>query len=219
MTVSVLLSHHVRLELRGREALVGSLLVGILVVLVVSIGLEARVDPALVAPTVAWAALAFGAQVGLARSFLAEHQGGTLELQRLAGATGFRLLLAKSASNFLVTLLVAALVVPAIALLLDYPEALGLLGALPILLLGTAGLALVTSLVSAVAYRAKSWSLLVPLLALPILFPLLAAAISGTRDVAAGHLADAWPEASLLFLYDSAYLVAAWVLADPLLEE
>jgi heme exporter protein B len=96
----------------------------------------------------------------------------------------------------------------------------GILGRLAlVLVLGTIGLVIAGTVFSAVAAHARMRELLLPLLLLPILAPLLIAAVEATASLFAEQpaLDTAW----LAFLagFDIVFLTASWLLSDFLLEE
>jgi len=120
----------------------------------------------------------------------------------------------------LVFLGVAELIlVPVFAVLYNLSLA-GIVGRLAlVLLLGTIGLVVTGTVFSAVASHARMRELLLPLLLLPLLAPLLIAAVEATAALFAEQpsLDRAW----LIFLagFDIVFLTASWLLSDYLLEE
>jgi heme exporter protein B len=112
-----------------------------------------------------------------------------------------------------------AVLVPVFAVLYNISLA-GIVGRLAlVLLLGTAGLVVTGTVFSAVASHARMRELLLPLLLLPLLAPLLIAAVEATAALFAEQpsLDRAW----LTFLagFDIVFLTASWLLSDYLLEE
>ena len=112
-----------------------------------------------------------------------------------------------------------AILVPVFAVL--YNISIGsIVGRLALVLaLGTIGLVVTGTVFSAVAAHARMRELLLPLLLLPILAPLLIAAVEATASLFAEQpsLDRAW----LAFLggFDIVFLTASWLLCDFLLEE
>ena len=88
-----------------------------------------------------------------------------------------------------------------------------------VLMLGTLGLVITGTVFSAIAAHARMRELLLPLLLLPMLAPLLIAAVEATASLFAEQ--PALDRAWLAFLagFDIVFLTASWLLADFLLEE
>jgi heme exporter protein B len=113
--------------------------------------------------------------------------------------------------------------VPAFALLLLGPSpGLGAYAQLAALLvLADAGIALVGTLVGAIAVQTRARDLLVPLIALPLLIPVVIAAAKGTTplvlDAGARGLEPRW--LLLLGLYDLMFGLLAYALFDYLIED
>lgn len=162
------------------------------------------------------------ALLGIGRLWAAEEEEGGLDGFRLTPASASALVAAKALAlwSFLVALHVIA--VPAFALLL---LADGLAGdaLLPLvggLLLVDLGIACAGALVGAIAAAARSRELLVPLMAVPLLIPLVAIAsealaplLTGTESVTEGR----WWLA--LALYDGVFLLVCWSVSDGIVED
>ena len=181
-----------RLELRTRTAL-GALAMFVAAALILvrqALGAE-PVSPA-VASAVLWIVVVFAGAVGLGRAFVAEEERGTALLLRLA-APPEAVYAGKLLFNVLLTLALAALAglgmralvpvdltVPAL-----YWIALGL---------GALGLASTTTLLSALLARAQAAGPLLPVLAFPLLVPLLASGVALT-EISTGPPILAWVKA------------------------
>ena len=88
-----------------------------------------------------------------------------------------------------------------------------------VLLLGTFGLTITGTVFSAVAAQARMRELLLPLLLLPVLVPLLLAAVEATAGLFADtpELQRTWLE--ILIGFDIIFFTASWLLSDYLLQE
>jgi heme exporter protein B len=112
--------------------------------------------------------------------------------------------------------------VPAFAILLLEP---GIGQALPelvlVLVLGDIGICVVGALVSAIGIRTRARDLIVPLLALPLLIPVVIAAVAATAPLLAQGGAEAVPGRWLLTLalYDAVFAAIAYAVFDELLED
>jgi heme exporter protein B len=118
--------------------------------------------------------------------------------------------------------IVELVAVPAFAILLLEPA---IWQALPelvlILLLGDIGICAVGALVSAIGIRTRARDLIVPLLALPLLIPVVIGAVEATAPLLAEGGADPLPGRWLvtLALYDAVFAAIAYAVFDDLLED
>ncbi|MGX6448077.1 heme exporter protein CcmB [Patulibacter sp. S7RM1-6] len=160
--------------------------------------------------------------LGIGRLWAAEEEEGGLDAFRLTPAPASALVAAKGLAlwSFLLALHVVA--VPAFAFLLlgDGLDA----GAIPAVAGGVVlcdlGIAVAGALVGAIAAAARSRELLVPLLAVPLLIPLVAVAsealaplLASPREVTEGR----WWLA--LALYDGVFLLVCWAVSDGIVED
>ena len=132
-----------------------------------------------------WVTLLFAAILGLNRLFVAEHEQGGFDGFLLAPVDRTALFVAKARRAVRSSSCVVELVaVPAFALLLLGPplDAGAARARRSCSLLANAGIAVIGTLVAALAIRTRARDLIGPLLALPLLVPVvLAAARSATR--------------------------------------
>ncbi|HEU5249204.1 MAG TPA: heme exporter protein CcmB [Thermoanaerobaculia bacterium] len=171
---------------------------------------RAGVDAALL-----WVLLFFSAATGLPRAFVREEETGTgLALRKLA--PGIVVLAGKSLFNFALFLAIAALSVPAFAILLEWnvgsPLALVL-----VILLGGWGLAVVSTFLSALVARAGQRNVLFVIVSFPLLVPLLLPAIEATKEASQGAVAAT--ALRVLLAYDGAATSAAYLLASAAWED
>jgi len=152
-------------------------------------------------------------------SFAREQTNQTLDALRMAPISPFAILLGKMLANFIFMAISEAILVPVFAVLYNISIG-GIVGRLALVLaLGTIGLVVTGTVFSAVAAHARMRELLLPLLLLPILAPLLIAAVEATASLFAEQ--PALDRAWLAFLggFDIVFLTASWLLCDFLLEE
>jgi heme exporter protein B len=113
--------------------------------------------------------------------------------------------------------------VPAFALLLlgPTPDAGAVASLVAVLVLADAGIAVVGTLVSALAVQTRARDLLVPLLALPLLIPVVIAAAKATTPLLLAGGAEALPGRWLAFLglYDLVFGLLAYAVFDYLVED
>lgn len=162
-----------------------------------------------------WIVLLFAALSSLANVFVREVEGGTLTMLRLVASPT-----AIAAGKFLFNLLFLALLeliaVPLFFVLMNAPApAWGTF--LAVLALGSLALAASATLIGALIAQTRGRGALFAGVSLPLLLPVLAAAVSGTRASAAGG--DATMEMRLLAAYGAAMIAAGVLLVDHLWEE
>jgi heme exporter protein B len=167
--------------------------------------------------------LLFAAMLGISRLFVADHEEGGLDGFLLAPTDRTALLVAKALSLFAFLAALEVIAVPAFALLLLGPApGLGAYAQLAALLaLADAGIALVGTLVGAIAVQTRARDLLVPLIALPLLIPVVIAAAKGTTplvlEAGARGVEVRW--LLVLGLYDLIFGLLAYALFDYLIED
>jgi heme exporter protein B len=167
--------------------------------------------------------LLFAAMLGINRLFVADREEGGFDGFLLAPVDRTALLIAKAATFLAFLLLLEVVMVPAFALLLLGPaltlELLAKLAA--VLLLADVGIAVIGTLVGALAVQTRARDLIGPLVALPLLVPVVIGAARAIAPVlseaGAGALEGRW--LGLLGLYDLVFGLIAYAVFDFLLED
>ena len=167
--------------------------------------------------------LLFAAMLGVNRLWVADREEGGFDGFLLAPVDRTALLLAKAAAFLAFLLLLEVVMVPAFALLLLGPgltlELLAKLAA--VLLLADVGIAVIGTLVGALAVQTRARDLIGPLVALPLLVPVVIGAARAIAPVlseaGAGALEGRW--LGLLGLYDLVFGLIAYAVFDFLLED
>ena len=221
-TVGALLAKDLRLELRTRESVPAMVLFTVTTYVVFHFGLDRDTIDGDLASGVLWVTLLFAAILGINRLFVAEHEQGGFDGFLLAPVERTALLIAKAIALFCFLCAVELVAVPAFALLLlGPPLGQALPGLVLVLAAADAGIAVVGTLVAALAIQTRARDLIVPLLALPLLVPVvLSAARASTPLLApagAGPLPGDW--LTVLALYDLLFSLIAYAVFDFLLED
>lgn len=162
------------------------------------------------------------ALLGIGRLWAAEEEEGGLDAFRLTPAPASALVAAKALALWSFLLVLHVVAVPAFVLLLLQDGLDG--AAIPRiaggLVLCDLGIAVAGALVGAIAAAARSRELLVPLMAIPLLIPLIALAsealaplLTSPREVSEGR----WWLA--LALYDGVFLLVCWAVSDGIVED
>lgn len=207
-----------RVELRARETLLPLALTALLVVAVGALAFHDVHERSAVAAGTLWIGLAFAAATGLARSFGAERDRGTLDTLLSLPLDRSAVYLGKALASLASLLVVALLVLPLLfAAGAPFPAQWAAL--LLVVLLGCAGLAATGTMLSLLAAQARGRDLLLPVLLLPLVVPLLIAAVHGTLDLLDGRPFAEWrPELLLLLGYDVAFAAASALLFESALD-
>jgi heme exporter protein B len=220
--VGALLRKDLRLELRAPQAVPAMTLFSVTTLVVFHFAIQrGQVDGDLAAG-VLWVTLLFAAMLGTGRLFVADHEEGGLDGFLLAPVDRTALLVAKAVSMFAYLAAVEVVAVPAFAVMLlgPTPGAGALAQLVVVLVLADAGVALVGTMVGALAVQTRARDLLVPLLALPLLIPVVIGAAKATTPLlepAAGDVAARW--LLMLGLYDLIFGLLAYAVFDFLVED
>lgn len=216
--VSVLLAKDLLLELRTRDAFGATLLFALLVLVTFNFALDLRPEVmAGVGPGVLWVAVLFAGTIGLGRSFAVERDQGTLETLLAAPIERSALFVAKLLGSTAVMAVTEAVLVPIFAALFDVPFDFRAL--LPILFLGTVGLATVGTLLAAIAAHTRAREVLLPVLLFPIIVPLLIGVVEATGVTVASGTGQDRPWIGLLLAFDAIYLAVGNLVFEYVLEE
>jgi heme exporter protein B len=221
--VDALLRKELRLELRAPQAVPAMALFSVTTLVVFHFALQRGQVEGDLASGVLWVTLLFAAMLGTSRLFVADYEEGGLDGFLLAPVDRTALLVAKALAMFAFLAIVELVAVPAFALLLlgPTPDASALAQLVLVLALADAGVALTGTLVAALAVQTRARDLLVPLLALPLLMPVVIAAAKGTTPLLAaagtGDVGARW--LVILGLYDLVFGLLAYAVFDFLVED
>ncbi|HEV7529510.1 MAG TPA: heme exporter protein CcmB [Solirubrobacteraceae bacterium] len=221
-TVGALLRKELLVELRTLESVPGMSLFAVTTFVVFHFALQRSSVDGDLAAGILWVTLLFAAILGINRLFVADADQGGFDGFLLAPVERTAMLVAKALALLAYLLVLELVAVPAFALLLLGPS-LGqampdLLG---VLALGDLGIAAIGTLVAALAVRTRARDLLGPLLALPLLVPIVIGGARATSPLLAlGHAGEP-PGRWLLTLglYDLVFGLIAYALFDFLLED
>jgi len=213
--VWAILRKECRSEWRTRYGLNAALLFAITSLTSVSFAVGRLSDRPDLLSALLWVVLLFAALASMGHAFVREVEGHTLTLLRLV-ASPTAIALGKLLFNLVFLVVIEAVTVPLYLVLMGAPpprwgEFLALLG------LGSLALACATTLVGAVIAQTRGRGALFAGVALPLLLPVLAAAVSGMRSQWAGGPIVA--EARLLAAYAVALFGVSLLLYDHLWED
>jgi heme exporter protein B len=221
--VGALLRKELRLELRTPQVIPAMALFSITTLVVFHFSLQRNAVEGALAAGVLTVTVLFSAILGINRLFVADHEEGGFDGFLLAPVDRTAMLVAKALAlgGFLVALELVA--VPAFAFLLLDPQVTAelLWKVVVVLALADVGIAVVGTLVGALAIQTRARDLIVPLIALPLLLPV----VIGTAKLLAPTFAAAGAQAlpgnwlTILGLYDLVFGLLAYAVFDFLLED
>jgi len=221
-TVGALLRKELLVELRTLESVPGMSLFAVTTFVVFHFALNRNSVEGDLGAGILWVTLLFAAILGVNRLFVADAEEGGFDAFLLAPVDRSAMLVAKVLTLLAYLVVLELVAVPAFALLLLGPP-LGpaLPGLLATLALGDLGVAVIGTLVAALAVRTRARDLLGPLLALPLFVPIVIGGARATSPLLTlAH--PTGPAARWLLtlgLYDLVFGLIAYALFDFLLED
>ena len=216
-----LVTKELQVELRSRQALLGSLILALLILLVFWFGFS-KVDQAaepetdVLAPGMIWAAVVFAGLGLLGNSFNKEVDRRTLDGLLMAPVSRGQLFGGKLMGNLILLYLVEAFIVVAYMAIFGSNPFSGQEGRLVLVMgLGGLGITAVGTLMAAIAARVPGAWVLLPLLVVPLLIKtVLEMSVAATTYLVEGHTDLVDNAVVYLVLFDIVYIVAGVGLAE-----
>ena len=218
----ILLRKDLQREFRTKEMLTSMGIYALLVLVVYGAALAQagnKIDILQMSGGLIWTLIVFTSLLGLNRSFSYEKENGCLEGILLVPMDRGAMFLAKAVSNALFLLVVEIIAIPLFCFFFmngqEMPDTLPLI-AMP-LLLGTAGMASIGTLLSTITVNTRGKDVMLAVLFVPLVFPLLYACVTATTAVILGQtdMMDTFaPAMAVAAAYDVIMTLAAWVLYD-----
>lgn len=206
----------IRCELRSRQTWTSMGMFALLVLVIFNFAFDLRVDnKAAIAPGALWVAFVFASLLGLGRTISAERERGLMDRLLLCPVDGKAIYLAKLLGNLLFIGIVELIALPVFAALFNVP----LFGALlPIVFLGTLGVAAIGTLFSAMAAATQARELLLPILVFPLIVPVIIGAVRATGALIAPTTGEP-PWLGLMAAFDIIFLSASMLTFEFVIEE
>ncbi len=217
-------------EMRTREIVSSVLVFAILVIVIFNFAFGGRQQTInLVAPGILWVTFAFAGVLSLNRSFILEKEENCLEGLMACPVSREVIYVGKIVSreviyvgkmlgSLLFLLLVEAIVLPIFALLFNV--AVFSLQLVAVTFLTTLGFVAVGTLFSALAVNTKAREMVLPILFLPIVVPIIIAAVSASGLALSG---EPWGNLSswlaIIVAFDVIFLVASFLVFTFVIEE
>jgi heme exporter protein B len=216
----VLLGKELRTEFRSRELLTTTVVFILMVIVLFSFTFDpSSAESRRFGPGLLWLAFLFAASLMLQPCFLREQTNDTLSALRLSVDDPFAIFLAKLAANTFFLLLTEFLLLPIFSVLYNVPVLPVLGWLIVVLFLGSLGVSIAGTALSAISAQARMRELLLPLLLLPLLTPVLVASTEVTKALLDPSPYVSWKGIGFLVVFDLVFLTVLWLFGEYLLEE
>ncbi len=217
---AVLLSKELRTEFRSRELLTTTVVFILVVLILFSFAISPTTEESReFGPGLLWLAILFAASLMLQPCFLREQTNDTLSSLRLAVSDPFSIFLAKLIANTLFLLLTELIMLPFFAIFYNVPVLPEFHWLLLVLFLGSMGVSIAGTALSAISAQARMRELLLPLLLLPLLTPVLVVSATVTVSLFEREPVVKGKGIAFLAVFDVVFLTALWLFGEYLLEE
>ncbi|MSQ08875.1 MAG: heme ABC transporter permease CcmB [Dehalococcoidia bacterium] len=207
------------LEFRNREVILSVIAFAVLVLAIFVLAVDLTPQNArVVGPGILWTGVAFAGVTGLNRAFASETERDTFEGLMLAPVSRDLIFLGKALGVFLFMTFALAVILPVFALLFNvviFRWEMFAIGALAI-----GGFSVVGTVFAAMSARVRAREIMLPMLFLPVVAPLLMAAVEVTAGVT---LERSWRDTAqwlgMAAAFDAVFFVVATVVFPALLED
>jgi len=217
---ATLLGKELRTEFRSRELLTTTAVFILIVLVLFSFAVTPGTEEARqFAPGLLWLAILFASSLMFQSCYLREQTNDTLSSLRLAVSDPFSIFLAKLIANTLFLLLTEIIMLPFFALFYNIPLWSKLPVLLLVLLVGSLGISIAGTAISAISAQARMRELLLPLLLLPLLTPVLVVSSLVTGNLLEREPIIQWKGIAFVAVFDLVFLTALWLFGEYLLEE
>lgn len=218
-----ILRKDIAMELRTFEMLTSMTLYTLLTMVIYQVAFSAAgrgLDVRLIAGGLIWVALVFTSMLGLNRSFVHEKDQGVIEAILLSPIDRPVIFFAKAAGNLLFLLIVEAVTIPLFAFFFlnsrgGFSEPLWMLAL--VVFATSVGIAGVGTLLATISVNTKGRDFILALMFLPLMYPLLTAAVQATTIAILGGATatqDYWRWMAWVGGYDAIMVLAAYGLYE-----
>ena len=206
-------------EIRTKEIITAVLVFALLVLVIFNFAFDPEAGTtSLVAPGILWVAFAFAGILGLNRVFATERENSRLAGLMLCPVDHLVIYWGKLAGSFTFMLVIEIIVTPIFLVLLNLPLFLPRL--FLIIVLATLGFTSVGTLFSALAINIRARDIMLPILFLPIVVPIMIAAVQMTASVlAASQWGDMLTWLGIMIAFDVIYLVVSSLVFEFVVEQ
>lgn len=207
-------------ELKTKQTIGMMLVFAALVILIFSFAFDPTNNMVkAVIPGLVWIITIFAGILGLNRSFVSELENNCLTGLRSAPIDPASIYIGKVIANFILVTIVQVVSIPVLFVLFNYHFYGSYLWFILNVLSGTLGFIIVGTFLAALASNAKNSEMLLPVLLLPLISPLMIAAVQATSIILENtdiQAAISWLQ--LMVAYDLLFLAACFLLFEYIME-
>jgi heme exporter protein B len=215
--VQAILWKDIRSELRNKQTWMSMGLFALLVLVIFNFAFDLRVDnKAAIAPGALWVAFVFASLLGLGRTITSEQENGSMDRLMLCPVDRKAIYVAKLVGNLGFIAVVEVIALPVFAVLFNVPLFTGQL--LPIVVLGTLGIATIGTLFSTIAATTRARELLLPILVFPLIVPVVIGAVRATGALMAPSINEP-PWLGLMLAFDLIFLSISLLVFEYVVED
>nr|BBH90436.1 heme ABC transporter permease [Thermosporothrix sp. COM3] len=204
LQIFAILWKDIRCELRSKQTWFSMGMFALLVLVIFNFVFDLRIDDkATVAPGVLWVSFLFASILGLSRTMAMEQEQGSMDRLLLCPVDRRAIFLAKLLGNLLFIFVVELVALPVYIVLFNLHIFVGAL--VPVVLLGTVGIATIGTMCAAMAATTRARELLLPLLVFPLVVPVMIGAVRLSEALIA-PLPNEPPWLGLIIAFDVIFL-------------
>ncbi len=209
------------MELRGKEIVTTSFFFALLTLVIFNFAFDmSSLEIRKSAAGILWVALLFAGALTMNRSFLYEKENDCLSALMLAPLDRSSIYFGKLISNLALMLISEVFIIPIFIVLFNINVMQKPLYQLAALLLGTTGFITVGTIIAAMSVNLRAREMLGPLLMLPVVAPVVIAAVEASGGMIRGEPAEGWwVWLEILIAFDVIYLVVSWLVFEKIIEE
>ena len=185
--VATIAGKDLRIEMRSRDRLVGMLTFAILVALVFSFSLDPSIQPLRLGGAMLWVTILFVGMLGLGRSFSLEQEQDAMVGVLLTPIDRSALYLGKFLANLVLLTATVLVIFLTYGLFFQLPINRATGGIALITFFGCVGFMAIGTLFSAITSSTRLGDTLLPIIILPLLFPVVVYATSATQLLLVGR--------------------------------
>jgi len=213
--LAVLVAKDLRIEARSRQTLGLVVMLGILIVVVLSLGLgpQQRQSPAMVT-SVLWVAYLFGGILCFEKTMAIEREDGAMAALLLAPLDRGLIYFAKLLSNLFLMMVLAAVVTPVAIVLLNFDFAGRLPTFIGLMALSFIGFAALGTMLAAAASGSRLQGGLLAIIVLPVCLPLILTSTQLSMRLFGDGDAPAAAALGVLVAFDVIFLIVSWLVFE-----
>jgi heme exporter protein B len=213
-----------KVEARSKEMVGVMLLFSLLIILAFRFAFSdslssGSIDMAELASASLWICFSFAAITGIYATFEKERQSGTMEALMLCPVDRGTLFAGKAIANMILVLVVNSFSLAMFSLFFSFDFSGGLAEVFLVMLMGTAAIVLIGTLVAAIASASRSGAALFPIVSIPlVIFAVILPSVSATRFAIIGDISGLMSQVPPVLGFAVLFAAAGYFLIDYVLE-